>query len=208
MSIIGSLDSAENERMVTHVGISIISADYEYGGSAQVWHCQPPVSYSECVAHVNGFVENLTQEEVNRLKTVVNRLKVTMQAIDPGRGGMNHYSIIPANSVTVDHVSGRVRSRKFSCAGYVSHVYSKIDIQLAPPETDLPEISFDELCSHYPDLAGLRLSAKRWGLKGGGPWKVLLAGYLINSLARTDALIRSGPPLITSTVFAEYAAVE
>lgn len=204
MSIIGSLDSSVDKTMVTHVGISAAGKDYEYGGNAPVWHCQPPVSYGECIAHVNGFVENLTQEEVNRLKTVINRLSVTMQMIEPGRFGKNHYSIIPASIVTVDQVSRRVRSYKFSCAGYVFHVYSRIGIELTPTENNLPEVSFDEICSHYPHLIRLRMLAKQCGLEGDGPWRVLLAGYVINSFTRSDAEIRSGPPVITSIDFANY----
>jgi hypothetical protein len=61
-------------------------------------------------------------------------------------------------------------------------------------EEDLPPVSLAELKAQYPELAGVLDKAqarKMFGIAGSGPWRVVLARYVLNALDRTEHEIRS-----------------
>lgn len=77
-----------------------------------------------------------------------------------------------------------------SCAGFVHEAYRAAGIVLVDVSSALPLSEYDALEAVYQigaysadDLAGI-------GLSGSGPWRVLLPGFLVNSLLRADEDIR------------------
>jgi hypothetical protein len=87
--------------------------------------------------------------------------------------------------------------RRFNCAGFVieAYRYAGIDL-LATDVASLPRVSLDSLCRAYPVFSRhLRVPKfrKPFGLEGNGPWPVVLAGYVLNSLNRPVQDIRNEP---------------
>lgn len=115
------------------------------------------------------------------------------------------YCIYP-HAVPHCEVDGRYVRTRFSCAGFVLEAYEFARITLLESD-ELPMVGRDVLKAGYPVqmqlLASGRLSAESLGLTGAGPWRVLLCGYLFNSLARSADEIREQPylPMIEDRFF-------
>ncbi len=62
----------------------------------------------------------------------------------------------------------------------------------------LPVVGLDALKAQYPGFARLLDSPRvrdEFGIGGDGPWPVVLAGYILNGLARPETEIRTTPYL-------------
>jgi hypothetical protein len=103
------------------------------------------------------------------------------------------YSIFP-HAAPAEEMDGRYSRMRFSCSGFVFEAYRWARIQLLDPST-LPPVNMDTIKAAYPDQSQLmereRVSPEDLGLRGAGPWPVLLCGYLFNSLQRTANAIRA-----------------
>ena len=84
---------------------------------------------------------------------------------------------------------GTTKYRRFSCAGFVIEAYREAAINLLMTEAaELPDVGLNTLLQQYPDHARALLlppMRKKAGLEGEGPWRVVLAGYVLNSLDRS-----------------------
>ena len=87
---------------------------------------------------------------------------------------------------------------RFSCAGFVLEAYQRAGVKLI--DTDrVPLVALDEIKPAYPEFTQLLDRAEyraALGLAGPGPWRVMLCGYLINSLSRDGASIRAQAYLV------------
>jgi len=89
--------------------------------------------------------------------------------------------------------SGVRRYRRYSCAGFVLDAYRTVDIHLLElDEQSLPPVDNDTLCAAYPRAANSRV-LEQMGLQGSGPWRIVLAGYVLHSLSRDQQQIRQAP---------------
>jgi hypothetical protein len=83
---------------------------------------------------------------------------------------------------------------RFSCVGFVLKAYEELKIVLL--NGPIPERTLEELKKFYPgfedtlDDADTRLEM---GIGTGDRWPVELVGYLLHSLARSDAEVMAGP---------------
>src|SRR6185437_15528756 len=92
---------------------------------------------------------------------------------------------------------GTIICQRFSCGGFVIEAYRFAGIDLLTTDAgSLPPVGVELLRLAYPDqhrtLDNPRLRTSL-GLEGDGPWPIVLSGYLLHSLARAEAGIRSGP---------------
>lgn len=106
------------------------------------------------------------------------------------------YTVIPHVVWKTAPETGRRIRRKFSCAGFVMEAYRRAQIDLLDNNGNIPDIDEEILHAAYSDLFRIERAAPRvreklgfkgreqFGLHGGGPWKIILAGYLFHSTAR------------------------
>jgi len=57
----------------------------------------------------------------------------------------------------------------------------------------LPNVERTTIMSAYPLAEGHVALLQDWGLEGDGPWKVVLAGYVLHALNRSTEEIRQEP---------------
>lgn len=107
--------------------------------------------------------------------------------------GSSQYAILP--HVREQASDGRTPAyRRFSCSGLVLAAYDFIGIALVN-ETLIPHVGLDALRLAYPNVRGLDNPdiRARYGLKKDDTsWPVMLPGYVIHSLRRSEAEIRAG----------------
>ena len=105
-------------------------------------------------------------------------------------GSHNQYVISP-HVMEAKSRDGTVVCRRYNCAGFVAEAYLSVDIefiQTAP--SSLPHVGLSTLAIQYPDQVKLLENPQireRFGIPGEGPWPVMLAGYVVNALARPEA---------------------
>ena len=153
----------------------------------------PPLGQGFCEAHVVGMLNDLTVGEVRKLEQWRRRLEIEATPGAGLRDRFREYVIKPPIDPPPDAVTGRDRSRRFSCVGFVLFCYHQVGITLVDWEGErLPLVDRTLLEQSYGrPLPNWQL--KRCGLEGDGPWPVVLAGYLFHSLARDDADVRRWP---------------
>ena len=102
------------------------------------------------------------------------------------------YCIYPHAAPLLEH-DGRYTRIRFSCSGFVFEAYRSAGINLLNPDA-LPLIDMAVIKMAYPLEARLMESARvtpdSLGLRGIGPWPVLLCGYLLHALNRSATSIR------------------
>jgi hypothetical protein len=88
---------------------------------------------------------------------------------------------------------------RFSCAGFVLEAFREAEINILWTDlAPLPLVGPDALKTQYPEFAKIldRLREReKLGIPGDGPWPVVLAGYVLNALARPEREIRNTPYL-------------
>lgn len=106
------------------------------------------------------------------------------------------YVVLPA--VARDATTGRTIYRSFSCAGFVAAAYGDGAGVVLVDEQRLPCVSLpliEQVWGVFPPL--LRARA---GLQGGGPWPVLLPGYLVHAMQKSRSALPHAPTLAEATV--------
>lgn len=197
LDVVGYRGSPVDSATVTHAAISRSAASLDLGDDCEVWHARPPVMEDKCQIHVAARLVSLTANEAADLQD--DTADIVLDMPPPARRGLNHYQVKPAVSAPIlDNKSRRQRHRKFSCAGFVIHVYRQIGIELIQHEDELPEIDLQTIEAHYPFIKGSGHIRRLCGIDGPGPWKVVLAGYVLRAFDRDDASIRDGHYFINS----------
>ena len=193
---------------VQHVAILRSDRDLSFNEpNVEVWHMQPPLLVGHAsaaaanmdavcpVVHVVGAID-LDADDCESIKTWLAIVETEKRPY--GRiGNLRQYVVKPHVDWERAKETNQPLYRKFSCAGFVVECYREaVGIDLVSlPEITSPEVDLTMVLGAYPD-ADRESLRERFGIRGTGPWKILLAGYLFHSLKRTpDALIRSGPHL-------------
>ena len=170
-------------------------AGYSSVALLPVVHMQPPLQrLGQCHANCVGAA-GLTADEQLQIGVFADEVELEYAAVHQGKP-WQQYVISP-------HVAEERRDdqtvvfRRFSCAGFVVEAYREAGVDVLRTDDDrLPAVSLDELKTQYPafaeSLASSRLRQKL-GIPGDGPWRVVLAGYVLNALARSEDEIRSEP---------------
>ncbi len=184
-------ERAEGEtRFVKHVGL--LDEDnqlVEMGDEVSVVHMGPPLEQRGTTkAHVAGHVP-LTTDEIKIISTWFEKI-----VDEYPRSPTKQYVIYPPCKDESDPNTGARRYRRYSCAGFVLDGHLQVNIELLNiDESELPDVDRQSIVSAYPDAEGHANLLLYWGLEGDGPWKVVLAGYVLHALNRSTDQIRQGP---------------
>lgn len=184
--VIGQRVGAHN-CFISHCGL--YSGDdiaTSFGKSYEAVHMRPPLSADRIRVDVGGTVP-LSVDERKELSAWFEEIKdeYARESITNHR----QYFILPAWCDSVDAETGIRRYRRYSCSGLVVYAYAEIGISLVDCAS-LPPVDRDTIKAAFP--FDMRLFPK-FGLEGGGPWKILLPGYVFRALARDSETIRGEP---------------
>jgi hypothetical protein len=191
-------DSAGHSGFVGHLALAAAGLpSHRPSDLVPVIHMRPPLeNLGLCVADCVGSV-GFTAEQKFQVRLFAEELDSEYRAMQL-RSPLDQYVICPHASV-FSSSDDTVVFRRFSCAGFVIEAYREAGVELLRTDLALlPLVTLDELKSQYPDLArhlDKEKERQKLGIGGDGPWPVLLAGYVLNSLARTSAEIHATPYL-------------
>jgi hypothetical protein len=193
---VGGQDSDDVDDFVRHVGLALQPHGGLTQGSSAVRlaHMGPPLSIDgdgDADPIQTIATTELTADEILQIQVFIDELSSEYQA--ESARPRRQYIICP-HAVDPDE---QFPFRRFNCAGFAVEAYRDAGIELVQlNEASLPTVSLATLKHAYPDHASRLDNAplrEAYGLKGDGPWPVLLAGYVINAMARDVAAIRDVP---------------
>jgi hypothetical protein len=192
------LDSGTTPEFTRHVGLAAEGRAAHTAMSPLPWeHMGPPLLRNDSKGPIHSLGStNLTVEETLQVRLFIDELESEYKATTFRQPGSWQYVVAPH----VDEekaADGTTKYRKFSCAGFVIEAYREASIDLVTTNTaDLPAVDLPMLLRQYPDQARALVDPRhrrKIGLEGDGPWRVVLAGYILNSLARQEGEIRDHP---------------
>lgn len=171
---------AKPGRAVCHVGLLPRDQSLRIGEEIGVYEMRPPVQVdpgpqqsNRMQADVLAWLDDLTAAEVEGMEAWVERIRVHLRERTVGY----RYQALPAYEEQLNEHGDRLLRRKFSCAGFVAQCYAAgADIVLVD-EAALPAVEGRLL----EQVWARREVWELVGLKGDGPWRVLLPGYLLHA---------------------------
>jgi hypothetical protein len=179
-------------RLVSHVGLNYADNLYaQAGDDITAVHMRPPLEHGERMrVHVAGNVP-LTNDEIKEVSAWLE--EIIDEYHEAEIDGIRQYIIDPAWKDEQDPNTGVRRYRRYSCAGFVLDGHRQVDIELLDVEPSaLPEVGLQEIARIYPMVREHLGSLRRLGLEGDGPWRIVLAGYVLHSLNRPTGRVRQG----------------
>ena len=164
------------------------------GDTVRVVHMGPPLEMgAQFCVDVAGRIP-LTPDEINTIKTWIATVEAEYRSQFAHK--LDQYVIDPPWSDFRDKNTGMRRFRRYSCAGFVLDAHAQVDVQLLVIDTnELPEVSSETVKTAYPEASSHPVLLAKWGLKGDGPWRIVLAGYVLHALDRSSDEIRAEPYL-------------
>lgn len=180
-------------RFIRHVGLfdgdaSSVSVDEK----VKVAHMGPPLETGRVVrAHAVGRVP-LTNDEIKLVEAWI--VEIADEYETEGADWERQYRVDPPWQDVRDPNTGVRRYRQFSCAGFVLDAHQQIDVELLDLDRSvLPEVDKKMLQAAYPDVVRKGTDLEVYGVGGDGPWRIVLAGYVLHALNRPSELIRREP---------------
>lgn len=186
-------DAESEPNFIRHVALSEVHCDDAVVDvELPVIHMGPPLARTARGVAVQTIGSAwLTVDEQEQIRVYADELFMELKAEKVRR--IQQYVILPH---FVER-SEQIPCRRYSCAGFAIEAYRSAGIHLIVSDAEqLPPIDLPVLERAYPDQSGrLRDEAlrKHFGLIGDGPWRVVLAGYVMNSLDRSADEIRKVP---------------
>jgi hypothetical protein len=190
-------DAKDIASFVGHIGLSnssIESQDKQIVLAKMVEMCPPlvvPKTEEEPDpdfdrVDVVGSVE-LSAAETKQISLFIDETSKELESVPPKL----QYTVHP-------HFRERAETdsaRRYSCVGYVQQAYEYADIDLVDIDA-IPEVELETILPAYPDsreqLEHPRARAFV-GLRGDGPWPVLLPGYVFHAMNRPPLECRTTP---------------
>lgn len=193
---VGGQDSDDVIEFVRHVGLALQqnqSLTHE-SPVVRLAHMGPPLALDgegDADPVQTIATAELTADEILQIQVFIDELSAEYEA-EEARPRRQY--IIRPHAADPDE---EFPFRRFNCAGFVVEAYRDAGIDLvALDDASLPTVSLDTLKQTYSDQAR-RLDnpalRQAYGLTGDGPWPVLLAGHIINAMARDTEVIRQTP---------------
>ena len=198
---VAAQDSADagEARFVGHLALALEArGDVAAGTEVSITHVRPPRKPQDVMAvHSLGSVP-LTVEEQQMVEVFVDNAMGELLAIErrSRRNTLKEYIVRP-HVLPVPDTDGTVKYNRYSCVGFVVEAYRHAEVTiLDTDEASLPPVSLDVLQEAYPLLRrlvgdpGEQETLRDIGLGGGGPWPVVLPGYVLHALDRPSEYIR------------------
>jgi hypothetical protein len=197
---------------VQHVAILRVSRALIFGAeNVEVWHMLPPLIVGQasiaeaggdllCPAvHITG-VADLDPDDCEGIQTW---LSIVDKEKRPGMA--RQYIVKPHMAWERAKETNRPIYRRFSCAGFVVECYASVGINLVTlPEDTYPEVDLETVRRAYPE-AGREGLRERYGIPGNGPWRILMAGYVLHAMDRDPKMVRGGAYTPASVAEAHFA---
>jgi len=182
--------TGDDDSFISHVCLH--DADVmvaEPGAELQAVHMQPPLSQGPMSADVACTVPLRNEEK----REIAVWLEIVRDELVPVHA-LKQYVVHPPWEDVRDPVTGVRRYRRYSCAGFVLDSYRQVGIDLCQTEaSQLPELTLDSIMAAYPHVRGRSDLLEALGLQGRGPWRIVLAGYVLHALNRPSEEIRARP---------------
>jgi len=196
-SIVGMYSEPPGAQFVRHVAILAEDTQLEFSRPAAVFHMGPPLvagersrktprAKRECPVHLLGSVP-LDLEDNEGIEDWLAEVDKERMPENP----FKRYIVKPHADWYRAPETGRRLYRRFSCAGFVLECYRYINVDLVcTDDSDVPDVDLATLVNAYPEmereevLARLGLTRNDLGIPGGGPWRIVLAGYVFHALDR------------------------
>lgn len=157
-------------------------------------HMGPPlgVNEGEHAVHCVGSA-GLTTDDILQIQVFVDERAGEYEATKIRQDIRAQYCVRPHVEAHREP-NGTVTYWKYSCAGFVIEAYRYVGLDLLiTDEERLPPVDLRLLVAAYPDIAASARLRARFNLQGDGPWKVVLAGYVLNALDRSVEAIQRAP---------------
>lgn len=184
--------SASANRFLAHVCLlDSDSVAFSAGALVKVAHMKPPAQRGDLqTGHVACYVP-LTNDQIRDISIWLDEIMDEYKAANV----KEQYVIHPPWQDKNDPLTGTRRFRRYSCAGFVIDSHNQVGLDLLDINEDaLPEVNYQQIASAYPLIASAnRNLLGKFGLEGDGPWRIVLAGYVMHSLNRSNDEILSGP---------------
>jgi hypothetical protein len=191
-SIIGT-DAENATPFVRHAALMWEEGNRSAGEAVSAFHMAPPLGESTVSLNVVGWIEDLTEDERNRLETWTADIRTRIaldRSLPPEHQG---YIIHPPYLEEPSEDGERTRWR-FSCIGLVLKCYEELGIQLVDwrsPKMPIPSEETIRIGYRLP-LQAARRRRPRWVMSP-DPCPVMLPGYVFHSLNRPAAVVRTLP---------------
>jgi hypothetical protein len=214
-SVVGMYLADAGTSFVQHVAILCRDSELRYAmPNVRVWHIGPPLVAGErssktvtdeakcCTAHLVGAVE-LKPEDLEAIETWL--ADVDKEDRPTGKFVTRQYIVHPPMQWVLAENKSRLY-RRFSCAGFVLDCYRFIGIDLIRDvDADrLPEVDFETIARVYGEEVRRDRIRAFLGIPGPGPWRIVLAGYVMHALNRDDNVIRGAHHLPGSVAEREF----
>ncbi len=187
-------------RFVGHAGLVPRSGSHQKA-SVPILDMAPPLHGTSFPSRIRADVVGgafLNDDEVHKIKAFVDRHEgehMAFQLLSTRQvliRAPQMYAIHPHASPLTES-DGRYTRTRFSCAGFVFEAYKKARIVLVDLDS-LPLVNRSTIELGYPQHMRLiesgRINGEDLGLRGDGPWPILLCGYLFHALNRDAETIR------------------
>ena len=177
--------------------IALLNTDEREVGcedTVHVVHMGPPLETDrQLSADVAGRIP-LTNDQINIIRTWIEKV-LDEYDFESASGGLQ-YVMNPQWEDMRDKNTGVRRYRRYSCAGFVLDAHLRVNVSLLVLDKEaLPEVTRQTLEGAYPSVFRNPDRLARFGLQGNGPWRVVLAGYVLHALDRSRDEIRAEPYL-------------
>lgn len=178
---------------VTHVGLfDSDQQELRWASKVDSVHMKPPLTRDRTVVgHVAGKVP-LTNDEIKQVEVWIEETEDEYGDPETRDSKRKQYIIHPHASAVRDPNTGALRYNRYSCSGFVLEGHRQVGIKIL--ETDvqlLPLVDAKSIELAY--RVGSTRSFAEFGLKGGGPWPIVLPGYILHSMNRSEEEIREIP---------------
>jgi hypothetical protein len=216
-AVVGTYLDDSTSKFVKHVALLRYDEELRYArADVRVWHMGPPLVAGErsngswekdstCIVHLIGVVE-LDGYDIEGIETWLADVDKEERPSPSGRFGVvPHYKVDPPVFWQKGEDGTRLY-RRFSCAGFVLDCYRYVGIDLIDESSkdSIPEIELETVASAYGPHVRRPWLREELGIPGGGPWRIILAGYLFHSLSRTNEEIRRSPHIPTGAAEKEF----
>lgn len=168
--------------------------DVSCDDTVRVVHMGPPLETDgQLSADVAGRIP-LTNDQINSIKTWIAKVQDEYQFENAIT--REQYIFDPPWKDIRDENTGVRRYRRYSCAGFVLDAHLRVSVSLLMIDKEaLPEVTRKTLEAAYPSIFRNPHLLNGFGLQGNGPWRVVLAGYVLHALDRSRDEIRAEPYL-------------
>lgn len=178
---------------VSHVALfNQENVDINHRETVDVVHMKPPLEAGDRLrVHVAGRIP-LTNDQISGIKAWFAKIKDEYET--QNAGPRRQYVIDPPWEDVRNEKTGVRRYRRYSCAGFVLDAHRQVDVVLLViDKQDLPEVTKRTISAAYSDILENRPRLERFGLRGEGPWRLVLAGYVLHALDRSSDEILAEP---------------